>query len=139
MNAERFEQLAEAWGGAITRWPATEQDAAFAFMAASPEAADAILARARTLDEAMDAAFAPAVSHALRARVIAAAPAAKAPRASLWRWMAGAGVGAGLAAATAAGLIAGVNLSLSDAPPSEDEQLLASIYDNGIGDEGDAS
>lgn len=135
MNAERFAELAEAWGGAIARWPAAEQDGAFAFLADQPEAAGEALARARLLDEALDAIPAASVTHALRDAVLASAPKTRAARPRLWRWATGAGVGAGLAAAAAAGLIAGVNLSLASAPPSEDESLLASIYDNGIADE----
>lgn len=138
MNAERFEELAAAWGGVIARWPAAEQDAAFAFLAAEPETADGILAEARALDAALDGHAVPAVPAALRDRVIAAAPKPVAGR-SMWRWLAGAGVGAGLAAATAAGVVAGVQLAASQAPPSEDERLLATLYDGAAIDEGDAS
>lgn len=138
MTFERFQSLAEAWGGAIARWPAEVQDAAYAFMAASPEQADAVLAEARATDALMDAAPALSASIALRDRVIAAAPAAPAARARrsrLWRWMTGAGVGAGLAAATAAGVMAGVSLSLAQAPLGEDEALLTTLYDTGLGEE----
>ena len=113
MNAERFASLAEAWGGAIARWPAAEQDSAFTFLATTPERADAILAEAREIDALLDCAA----------------------RSRAWRWLTGAGVGAGLVAATAAGLVAGVNLSLSAATPSEDEALLATLFDTGLGDE----
>lgn len=135
MTFERFQSLAEAWGGAIARWPAEVQDAAYAFMAASPEQADAVLAEARATDALMDAAPALSTSIALRDRVIAAAPAARARRSRLWRWMTGAGVGAGLAAATAAGVMAGVSLSLAQAPLGEDEALLTTLYDTGLGEE----
>ena len=39
MNLDRFQTLADAFGGSITRWPVDVQDAAFAFTAASPDAA----------------------------------------------------------------------------------------------------
>lgn len=135
MNAERFQTLAEAYGGAIARWPADVQDAAFAFLADQPDEADALLAEARETDALLDAAARLSPSPALRDRVLAVAPRERAARGRVWRWLTGAGVGAGLAAATAAGLVAGVNLSMASAPQTEDEALLAAIYDNGLADE----
>jgi hypothetical protein len=135
MTFERFQWLAEAWGGAIARWPADTQDAAYAFMAASPDQADAVLAEARRTDALMDQAAPLAPSMALRDRILAAAPTAPRERGALWRWMTGASVGAGLAAATAAGVMAGVSLSLAQAPVGEDEALLTSLYDSGLGDD----
>ncbi|MDP2260707.1 MAG: hypothetical protein Q8J89_13430 [Caulobacter sp.] len=135
MTFERFQLLAEAWGGAIARWPAETQDAAYAFMAAAPERADAVLAEARATDALLDAAVSPAPSAALRDHVIARAPAARPERARLWRWMTGAGVGAALTAATAAGVMAGVNLSLARAPVGEDDALLTALYDTGLADD----
>jgi hypothetical protein len=49
--------------------------------------------------------------------------------------MTGAGVGAALTAATAAGVMAGVNLSLGQAPVGEDESLLTALYDTGLADD----
>lgn len=135
MNAERFQTLAEAYGGAIARWPTETQDAAFAFLADRPEQADAILAEARDTDALLDAAPRLSPSMALRDRVLAAAPRERAARGPVWRWLTGASVGAGLAAATAAGLVAGVNLSMASAPQTEDEALLAAIYDNGVAED----
>lgn len=135
MTFERFQLLAEAYGGAIARWPADVQDGAYAFLAAAPDQADAVLAEARACDALMDHAVSLAPSAALRDRVIALAPAARPQRARIWRWMTGAGVGVGLAAATAAGVMAGVNLSLSRAPVGEDEALLTTLYDTGLGDD----
>jgi hypothetical protein len=135
MTFERFQLLAEAYGGAISRWPVDAQDAAYAFMAAAPEQADAVLAEARAMDALMDQAVSPAPSAALRDFVIARAPAVRAERARLWRWMTGAGVGAALTAATAAGVMAGVNLSLGQAPVGEDESLLTALYDTGLADD----
>lgn len=135
MTFERFQLLAEAYGGAIGRWPADAQDAAYAFMAAAPEQADAVLAEARATDDLLAGGLTPSPSTALRDRVIAAAPAARRSRSPLWRWMTGAGVGAGLAAATAAGVMAGVNLSPVQAPVGEDEALLTTLYDTGLGED----
>lgn len=135
MTFERFQLLAEAYGGAIPRWPADMQDSAYAFMAAAPDQADAVLAEARVTDLLMDEAPSVAPSATLRDRVIASAPAARAGRSRVWRWMTGAGVGVGLAAATAAGVLAGVNLSLAQTPVGEDEALLITLYDTGLGDD----
>jgi len=135
MTFERFQLLAEAWGGAIARWPAGTQDDAYAFMAAAPDQADAILARARATDDLLDQAVSVTPSAALRDRVLAAAPAPRTGRSRLRRWVTGAGVGAGLAAATMAGLMAGVNLSMAQAPAGEDEALLTTLYDTSLGDD----
>ncbi|MFZ5670860.1 MAG: hypothetical protein ACOY4K_15340, partial [Pseudomonadota bacterium] len=88
MNADRFRDLAEAYGGSIARWPAETQDAAFAFLMRDPAEADAILAEARDLDAALDAAEVPAPSAALRRRVLEAAPPPR-RRAPLARWLTG--------------------------------------------------
>jgi hypothetical protein len=135
MTFERFQLLAEAYGGAISRWPVDAQDTAYAFMAAAPEQADAFLAEARATDALLDHSVSPAPSAALRDSLIAHAPAARPERARLWRWMTGAGVGAALTAATAAGVMAGVNLSPGQAPVGEDESLLTALYDTGLADD----
>lgn len=46
MNIERFQYLAEAFGGDLSRWPADQQNAAAAFLRTSPAAR-------RALDEAL--------------------------------------------------------------------------------------
>jgi hypothetical protein len=135
MTFERFQFLADAWGGVIARWPAETQDDAYAFMAAAPGQADAVLAEARAMDALMDQAPALAPSTALRDSIIAAAPAARPQRSRLWRWISGAGVGVGLAAATAAGVMAGVSLSLTQAPAGDDDALLTSLYETGLGED----
>lgn len=109
MTPERFETLAEAHGGDVARWPDVEREAAAALMIAQPALAQGVLARAATLDVALDAWAPMAVTHELRERVIAAAPAARRRnRMAAWFW--GAGLSAGLAAACAAGLAVGVRL-----------------------------
>jgi len=139
MNLDRFQTLADAFGGSITRWPMDVQDAAFAFTAASPNEAALALAAARDLDEDLDGAERLLPGAALRQRIIDAAPKTRRSlRTPFQRWLAGVGVGAGLAAATAAGLIAGVNLSAASA--GEDALLIAAVYSSGLlGEEGDAS
>jgi hypothetical protein len=137
MNAERFAALADAFGGSITRWPGAEQDAAWAFLAEQPEAAQDLLAQARTLDETLDEAERLSPSHALRSAVVALAPVARAPRPLLVRWLTGAGIGVGLAAAAVAGLAIGVNASLANA--GEDAVLLAALYGSDLIDRGEVS
>lgn len=109
MALARFQDLADAYGGVIPRWPEEWRDAATR-MAAQP-AAVAILARAIELDEELDAWTTPPVSASLRERVLSTAPAPRsgiAGRARLW-WS-GIGIAAtlaGAAAGTAATLAGG--------------------------------
>ena len=138
MTPDRFQTLAEAYGGVISRWPAETRDEAYAHMAAAPEEAALALAMARDLDEALDAVERLSPSRALRQSILAAAPAARPARGPVWRWLTGAGVGLGLATAAAAGIVIGVDLSATSA--GEDAMLLAVAYNSGLlGDGEDAS
>lgn len=126
MTPKRFETLAEAYGGDVSRWPDVEREAAAALMAADPAWAEVILARACDLDAAL-ATYAPSrVTAGLADRIAAAAPLAPAPRARpRWMgWLLPAGMGAGLVAACAAGVVVGAVLSLpasdSDDPGAPD-------------------
>ncbi len=69
MTLDRFDELASAYGAAIFLWPAEDQPAAEALAAASPEA-QAVLARERALDAALDEWEAPEPSQALMARIL---------------------------------------------------------------------
>ncbi|CAN5338980.1 hypothetical protein BH11PSE2_BH11PSE2_06480 [soil metagenome] len=108
MNRQRFEALAEAFGGDIDRWPTADQAAARAFWSAEPQAADAALRAALDLDAILAAAPEPEFSVLLRERLMVAAPGR---HRSVWRsartWVSG----AGLAAACAAGILVGANFS----------------------------
>ncbi|HEY1073742.1 hypothetical protein, partial [Brevundimonas sp.] len=111
MTYERFETLADAYGGDLRRWPETEREAARALLDSDPRAA-ALLAEADGLDALLDAAPRAVVSADLRDRVIAsAATAGLKPRGRfhigrlLW-WS-----GAGWAAAACAGVVFGVGLT----------------------------
>ncbi len=109
MTPERFETLAEAYGGAIARWPEHERDAASQLMLARPEWAGAILEQAGELDAILDSWGPLALGQALREAILAQAPPL---RRRLWpRWLVGAGLGAGLATACAAGLLVGMAMS----------------------------
>ena len=98
MTPTRFQELADAFGGDIDRWPAAERPAAYAIAPAST----AILAKATTLDRLLAASPSPAPSLAVRQAILAAAP-----RPHVRRWPAVA-FGASLAAASVAGILAGV-------------------------------
>lgn len=82
MTLDRFDDLATAYGAAISLWPAEEQAAAEALAAAMPEA-DAILARERALDAAMAEWDVPGPSQALMARILGDAAEVHAAQAAL--------------------------------------------------------
>jgi len=129
MTRERFEDLAEIYGGDIARWPAAERDGAALLMAADPDFAKAALAAPASLDAVLDAWAPLPVSHQLREAVIAGAPAARA-RSGVRGWFWRAGLGAGLAAACAAGLVVGVRIS--DVVVQQDDTVSAALsgYDD---------
>lgn len=131
MDRARFEALAEAFGGDVTRWPEAERGAALALLADQPALAREVLAAATRLDGMLDALPAPAAGAALRGRVLAAAPMAR-PARSWRRWLTGAGVGFGLATACAAGLVAGV----SAAQPSPDDRRADAVLTEAAAFEG---
>lgn len=100
LTLARFQELANAYGGVIARWPEEHRDAAMA-MAVQPAARD-VLADASALDAELDTWRVSPAALSLRARVIADAPVPMrkiATRAKLW-WS-GVGIGAALAGATA--------------------------------------
>lgn len=96
LTLDRFRELADAYGGAIARWPEDQRDAA-ARMASQPAAIE-ILARASALDESLDGWRVSLPSVSLRDDVIGRAPKPAgnfAARARLW-WS-GVGIAAALA------------------------------------------
>ncbi len=126
MTAEEFERLAEAYGGAMARWPIEARDAGLAFSVSDPQTARTILAQAEMLDGALDAWTLMPVSHELRERVIASASNPPPSRKSkTWIW--GAGFGAGLAAACAAGLVMGVTVSGSFSATSASDEPVSAV------------
>lgn len=113
MTLNRFQELADAYGGVVARWPELERDGALRM--ASHSAAVAILAQALVLDEALDAWVLSAPMGALRERVLADAPAPVrriVDRARVW-WS-GVGIAAALAG-VAAGTVAVAMAPLVDA------------------------
>lgn len=113
MTPERFQQLADAYGGSVARWPEAERNGAAELMAAAPDQARILLDQAASLDALLDSWTPLRVSDGLRARVLEGAPQPRAGGFRTWIWRAGAG--AGLAAACAAGLSLGVVLNARSA------------------------
>jgi len=100
LTLARFEELADAYGGVISRWPEEHRDAAMG-LAAHPAARD-ILETASALDGALDAWRVASPSHLLRDRVLVGAPLPKRRIITRGRlWWSGVGVAAALAGATA--------------------------------------
>ena len=125
MNAQRFQNLAEAYGGDPRRWPEAERAAARAFMDADPHGAERLLFEARQMDLALDASPRAVVSHDLRERVIAmAATAGLKPRARFALGRLAWASGAGWAAACAAGILVGLNLSQPAVSRAEADAVL---------------
>ena len=125
MNAQRFQDLANAWGADPRRWPEAEQAAARAFMDADPHGAERLLFNARQMDLALDSSPRPAVGHDLRERVIAmAATAGLKPRARFAFGRLAWASGAGWAVACAAGILVGLNLSQPAVSRAEADAVL---------------
>ena len=108
MDFERFEDLAEIYGGEIARWPEGVRETARALLVAHPERLSPVLASAAQLDRLLDLAPAQSVDAAMLGRLIAAAP--QAPNTAR-RWIAGLGAALGLSAAAFAGVLAGVSIA----------------------------
>ncbi|HQN51276.1 MAG TPA: hypothetical protein PK913_09460 [Phenylobacterium sp.] len=125
MTPERFEELAEAYGGETARWPQAEREAAAALMAGRPGFAQAVLARADALDEVLDAWRPAPASAALLERVLAEAPRRRTTGLAAWIWRGA--VGAGLAGACAAGLLMGVSLSTASGGGHTTDTLSAAM------------
>lgn len=113
MSIDRLKILTEAYGADQRHWPEADREVAKGEIARDQAAARALLFDAAQTDAALDASPRPAVSNALRDRVLASAlSAGLTPRQArkVWDrlviWFA-----AGWAAAACAGVVAGVNLT----------------------------
>jgi len=139
MSRERFEALADAYGGDVARWPDAERDAAAALMAGDASFARQVLAQASRLDAALDEWRPLAVTEALREAVAATAPKGR-RRGVLATWGVRLGLGAGLAAACAMGVLVGA-LGWSDgtATATADAVTAAMTPYEGPGDDGAAT
>ncbi|MBU4433538.1 MAG: hypothetical protein KKC14_03875 [Alphaproteobacteria bacterium] len=126
LSPERFQALAETYGGDIARWPELCREQARALLAHDPEGLGAILAEASDLDHLLDLAPAGAVNAALLGRLIAAAPQ---PAGSARRWIAGLGAALGLGVAALAGVTAGVALGRAERPDRAKTEVIAAGFD----------
>ncbi|TPG46521.1 hypothetical protein [Sphingomonas glacialis] len=100
LTLARFQELADAYGGVVARWPEQHRDAAMA-LAAHPAARE-ILDAASALDGALDAWRVASPSLLLRDGVIAGAPVPTRKIMTKARlWWSGIGLAAALAGATA--------------------------------------
>ncbi|MEA1086375.1 hypothetical protein SFC76_19050 [Sphingomonas sp. CD22] len=97
-SLERFQALADAYGGVIARWPISQKDDAL--RVSRTLEGRAILADARALDDTLDSWLVPAPNHALAARVLAGAPRTSIAR-SVKLWWTAIGMTAALSGATA--------------------------------------
>ncbi len=104
MTQERFEALAEAYGGALDRWPEAERAAAQAYVETHEEAAEAVLKAARRLDAMLAKAAEAAPPSELFDQILADGLASRRPAAPTWAAVAAAvmltvGLGTGWLAA----------------------------------------
>ncbi|PZU75891.1 hypothetical protein [Brevundimonas sp.] len=130
MRIERLQALAEAYGGDLRRWPADQRAFAESLVAADP-AARVLLDEAAALDALLDASPSVAPSADLTARVLRAAPGARAksrPRRAVWF------LGAGWAAAACAGVVAGVGLTRQMSADARADAVLYQATLSGVDD-----
>ncbi|WP_068879136.1 hypothetical protein [Phenylobacterium sp. CCH12-B4] len=130
MTPDRFEALAEAYGGDVARWPEDEREAAAEVMASRPAWARDVLSQAAALDTLLDAFERPHGSVGLAARIAASAPR---PHRRRWvDWLLPAGMGVGLAAACVAGVVAGAQFHASPSTPagSDLDALVTAVSDD---------
>lgn len=130
MRIERLQALAEAYGGDLRRWPADQRAFAESLVAADP-AARVLLDEAAALDALLDASPSVAPSADLTARVLMAAPGARAksrPRRAVWF------LGAGWAAAACAGVVAGVGLTRQMSADARADAVLYQATLSGVDD-----
>jgi hypothetical protein len=118
LNRQRFEQLAQAYGGDITRWPTELRDEAALLVAAEPAFARDVLTGEAQLDAALEELPRVVASSRLFESIVATAPALK-PRRFARFWLMPAGMGAALAATAVAGVLLGAQLGLDDARRAE--------------------
>jgi len=127
LNAARFAELADVYGGDIGRWPQDQREVARALLAADPQGLGQVLGEAACLDRLLDLAPAGAVDAALLGRLIATAPR---PAATARRWIAALGAALGLGVAAMAGVTAGVLLAGHEREDFTADALIASVVDD---------
>lgn len=96
----RVREIIEAYGGDARRWPEAERAAVEAYLAQNAEDVADALAEAQALDAMLAAYPEPAPSAALRAAILAKAPASASGKSGAWLgWLGGARPALGVAMA----------------------------------------
>ncbi|UCI26104.1 hypothetical protein [Mesorhizobium sp. B2-8-5] len=130
MDARRFAALADAYGGALHRWPPAEQAAAMLF--ADTEEGQAILARAGRLDAMLDRHRVEASGPALHRAIVArAATEVRQGRHRRFWWL-----GFGLAGVGLAGAVAGLALVTVVNPDMQPDHYVMDANATSFGDVG---
>ena len=130
MDAGRFAALADAYGGALHRWPPAEQAAAVLF--AETEQGRAILRRAGRLDAMLDRHRVEAPGAALHRAVVArAATEVRHERRRRFWWL-----GFGLAGVGLAGAVAGLALVTVVNPDIQSDHYVMDANATSFGDAG---
>lgn len=130
MDAGRFAALADAYGGALHRWPPAEQAAAVLF--AETEQGRAILRRAGRLDAMLDRHRVEAPGAALHRAVVArAATEVRQERRRRFWWL-----GFGLAGVGLAGAVAGLALVTVVNPDIQSDHYVMDANATSFGDAG---
>jgi len=115
MAVERFQALAEAYGGTIDRWPIETRAAAR--RAASNPLCRAILAEAASLDALLEQWKDPVPTHGLVERIVSSAPIwMRRMRVRRRIWWSGIGIAAALAGALAGSMAVALIVANNHAP-----------------------
>lgn len=131
MDIQRFEQLSEAFGGDVRRWPQAEREQAQAVMTARPAATAALLGAAGGLDAALGASRPPVVSAALREAILMSAPKPRAGFAFAAAWLRPLLPSAGFAAgAVVAGILVGAVLARAVVADTRGEAMIAAAAED---------
>lgn len=135
MNKKRFQALAAAYGGAISRWPIAERRPARWFSFCHRRASGIILRDARRLDQILHHSAPPALSVGLLGSLVEGAPGLREAAQERRSWLPTV-LATGLAAACAAGIGAGfviAPLTANDAltsPAADPAEVAASALGN---------
>lgn len=124
----RIAELAAAWGSDPARWPASGREGVASRLRGSPTL-QAVLAREASFERDLNLPAPPGPSMALRARILAAAPAGSAPRVGLvellrllWQDIGGLRIaGPAFAGSLALGVMLAVSLQVEPSLGSDDE------------------
>jgi len=124
----RIAELAAAWGSDPSRWPAAEREGVASRLRGSP-ALQALLAREAGFERDIELPAPPGPSMALRTRILAGAPKARAPRAGLvellrllWQDIGGLRIaGPAFAGSLALGVMLAMSLQAEPSLGSDDE------------------